>query len=93
MKKSNNKNVDNKLSKSIYQELYNEKTAKDFIFKKIRVGKSFHGFGLFAEENIKKGEKILEYIGNILLGEDADSIVNKYLFQVSKNKTIDGSVR
>ena len=95
MPKTQNKisNKKENTSQSIYQELYNKDTAKDFVFKKIKVRKSFHGLGIFAEENIKKGERIMEYIGNILLGEDADSIVNKYLFQVSKNKTIDGSPR
>jgi SET domain-containing protein len=64
------------------------------IFKNIKVKRGLDGFGLFAMENIEKGEKIVEYIGNILLGDAAvNAKENMYLFEVNKNKTIDGSVR
>lgn len=86
VKIDNSKEVD-------FKKLYNADTAKNFIFKKVKAKKSYAGLGLFAMEDIKSGEIILEYIGNILLGDDVDSIENKYLFQVSKNKTIDGSPR
>lgn len=64
------------------------------IFKQVKVKRGIDGLGLFALENIKKGEKIIEYVGNLLLGElEADSKINMYLFEVNKNKTIDGSPR
>ena len=67
---------------------------ENVIFKKIKVKRGLDGFGLFAEEEIKSGEKIVDYVGNILLGDAAENCkVNMYLFEVSKNKTIDGSVR
>lgn len=68
--------------------------TEDHIFKKIKVGRGLSGMGLFALEDINKGEKIIEYIGKILLGKDAEDVkTNMYLFEVSRNKTIDGSVR
>lgn len=68
--------------------------TEDSIFKKIKVKKSYAGLGLYADEDIKKGEKIIEYIGLILLGKEANEVkTNMYLFEVSKNKTINGSVR
>ncbi len=66
----------------------------DHHFKQVKVKRGLDGLGLFAGENIKKGEMIIEYIGNILNKEEAEKIAtNQYLFEVNKNKTIDGSVR
>jgi len=62
--------------------------------RKFRVGKSRTGFGLFATEPIKKGERIVEYVGMILNDVEAEKKKhNKYLFDVRKNKTIDGTPR
>ncbi len=70
------------------------KESKDHVFKKVKVKRGLDGLGLFADENIKKGEVVIEYVGNVLLGADArDPKDNMYLFEVSKNKTIDGSPR
>lgn len=66
----------------------------DHHFKKVKVKRGLDGLGLFAEEMIKKDELIIEYIGNILNKEEADAIKGgMYLFEVNRNKTIDGSVR
>jgi hypothetical protein len=66
----------------------------DHHFKQVKVKRGLDGLGLFAGEDIKKGEMIIEYIGNILNKEEAEKIAtNQYLFEVNKNKTIDGSVR
>ncbi|MDB5260660.1 MAG: hypothetical protein JWN37_891 [Candidatus Nomurabacteria bacterium] len=63
-------------------------------FKKIKVKRGLAGLGLFAEESIKKGELIVEYIGNILTKEEADKrVTSQYLFEINKNKTIDGTPR
>jgi SET domain-containing protein len=63
-------------------------------FKLVKVKRGLSGLGLFAAEPIKKGELIIEYIGNILTKAEADKITtNQYLFDVSRNKTIDGSPR
>ncbi len=70
------------------------KTLPDHHFKAVKVKRGLDGLGLFAEESIKKGELIIEYIGNILNKEEADKVkTNMYLFEVNRNKTIDGSVR
>lgn len=72
-----------------------KRQTKNNIFKKVKVKASYAGLGLFADENIKKGEIIIEYVGKILYGEEADeaneSNENMYLFDVSAHKTIDGS--
>lgn len=66
----------------------------DHHFKLVKVKRGLAGLGLFAGEDIKKGEIIIEYIGNILNKEEAEKInTNQYLFEVNRNKTIDGSVR
>lgn len=66
----------------------------DHHFKMVKVKRGMAGLGLFAGEHIKKGELIIEYIGIILNKEEAESInTNQYLFEVNRNKTIDGSVR
>jgi hypothetical protein len=66
----------------------------DHHFKAVKVKRGMAGLGLFAQEPIKKGELIIEYIGNILTKEEVDAIViNQYLFEITRNKTIDGSVR
>ena len=66
----------------------------DHHFKQVKVKRGLAGLGLFAQESIKKGELIIEYIGNILNKEESEAIKsNQYLFEINRNKTIDGSVR
>ena len=66
----------------------------DHHFKQVKVKRGLAGLGLFAQEDIKEGELIIEYIGNILNKEEADKITTgQYLFEINRNKTIDGSVR
>ncbi len=70
------------------------RTLPDHHFKAVKVKRGLAGLGLFAGEDIKKGELIIEYIGNILNKEEAEKVnTNQYLFEVHRNKTIDGSVR
>ena len=87
------KNVAKKVNKkklSIKKEAPSK--LPDHHFKNVKVKKGVHGLGLFAGENIKKGELIIEYIGNILNKEEADKdVTNQYLFEVTRNRTIDGS--
>ncbi|MCO5131091.1 MAG: SET domain-containing protein [Xanthobacteraceae bacterium] len=63
--------------------------------KPYRIGRSKTGLGLFATKPIKKGAKIIRYIGPMLdcRKEEDDAVENKYLFQINKRWTIDGSVR
>ncbi len=63
--------------------------------KPYRIGRSRTGLGLFATKPIKKGAKIIRYIGPMLdcSKKEDDAVENKYLFQITKRWTIDGSVR
>jgi uncharacterized protein len=61
-----------------------------------RIGRSNTGFGLFATRPIKKKTRIMEYVGPILDHEAAvraENRGNRYLFEVSKERTIDGTPR
>ncbi|NEW89400.1 SET domain-containing protein [Rhodopseudomonas sp. WA056] len=60
-----------------------------------RVGRSKTGLGLFAVKPIRKGAKIIRYFGPLLDAHNKkhDGIENKYLFELNKRWTIDGSVR
>lgn len=61
-----------------------------------RVGRSLTGLGLFATRPIKKRTRIVEYKGPILVAEEAEKAErrgNRYLYEVSKNRTIDGTPR
>jgi uncharacterized protein len=69
----------------------NSKTAKKK--KKYIVKKSRAGLGLFAVALFKKGEFVIEYIGERLVGKDVEGQYNKYLFEINDELTIDGSVR
>ncbi|MFN5525829.1 SET domain-containing protein [Bradyrhizobium sp.] len=63
--------------------------------KPYRIGRSKTGLGLFATKPIKKGTKIIRYFGPLLDSKkaDEDAIENKYLFELDKRWTIDGSIR
>lgn len=59
----------------------------------IRVGRSSAGLGLFATRPFKKGERIIEYVGRTISNAEAYTSRSKYLFEVNKRKTIDGTAR
>jgi hypothetical protein len=63
--------------------------------KPYRVGRAKTGLGLFATQPIKKGTKIIRYFGPLLdcNKKKDDAVENKYLFQLNKRWTIDGSIR
>lgn len=80
--------------KAIEKVSPNTKNLPDHHFKLVKVKRGLAGLGLFAGETIKKGEMIIEYIGEILNKEEAEKITtNQYLFEVNRNKTINGQVR
>jgi hypothetical protein len=61
-----------------------------------RIGRSNTGFGLFATRPIEKKARIMEYRGPILdyeTAQRAENRGNRYLFEVSKHNTIDGTPR
>ncbi len=58
------------------------------------VKRGINGLGLFATVPIKKGDCIIEYVGDILATqEEVNKVGGQYLFEVSRNKTINGAVR
>lgn len=59
----------------------------------LKIGRSKIGLGLFALENIKKGDFIIEYIGKKLNFKQSEYHQGRYLFEVYKHLTIDGSTR
>ena len=61
--------------------------------KKIKVKRSSAGLGLFADEDIKKGEFVIEYTGDMLTRDEADRKGGKYLFEISSRRVVDGSGR
>ena len=65
-------------------------TPGDFILK---VKRSSAGLGLYAGEAIPKGKCIIEYVGRTISKEEEYTSRSQYLFEVNKNKTIDGTAR
>lgn len=63
--------------------------------KPYRVARVSSGLGLIATKTIKKGMPIIFYEGRLLdcRKKEDDSVNNKYLFEIDKRWTIDGSVR
>jgi hypothetical protein len=51
------------------------------------------GLGLFAGEAIPKDACIIEYVGRVVSKEEELTSKSKYLFSITKNKTIDGKPR
>ncbi len=98
------KEVEKKITKKVAKTATKtsaSKAAKEVVeklpdhhFKKVKAKRGLAGLGLFAGEDIKKGELIIEYIGEILNKEQADKKASsQYLFEVTRNKTIDGTPR
>jgi hypothetical protein len=58
----------------------------------VRVKRSAAGKGLFAEEAIPKGARILEYTGRAVPQAERLKDWGKYYFEVGKNKVIDGNI-
>ena len=59
----------------------------------LRIGKSYAGLGLFAQQPIPRGAFVIEYIGPFLSGKEADAKGGKYLFEVDKDLVVDGTSR
>ena len=61
--------------------------------KKVVVKRSSDGLGLFAAEEIKRGEAVIEYTGPVISTDEANQKGGKYLFALNKKWVINGSVR
>jgi len=60
---------------------------------KLKVKRSKTGLGLFADEPIKKGICIIEYVGRVIGDKESYTSKSKYLFEINKKITIDGASR
>lgn len=60
-----------------------------------RIGRARTGMGLFATEVIPKHVRIFEYTGDIITNAEADAMPGKprYLYNLSRTHTLDGSPR
>ncbi len=61
---------------------------KDFVVKR-----SSAGLGLFAARPFKKGERVIEYTGEVISDEEAQRRGGQYLFELNDKWTIDGKDR
>ncbi len=58
----------------------------------LRVGRAETGKGLFVLQDIPKGVCIVEYMGKNVPEAEQYTSRSKYLFEVGKNKMIDGNI-
>jgi uncharacterized protein len=61
--------------------------------KELAVKRGINGLGLFAKVPIKKGDCIIEYVGEVITAAEANRRGGRYLFETSKNRHIDGTTR
>jgi len=59
----------------------------------VQVKRSQTGLGLFSQEDISKGQLIIEYTGERISNEEADRRGGRYLFAVTDELVIDGKGR
>lgn len=60
---------------------------------KFAVKRARAGLGLFATAEIKRGEQIIEYVGELISEDEANRRGGKYLFRIDECWTIDGKGR
>lgn len=59
----------------------------------LKVKRSASGLGVFADENISQGTFIVEYTGDLITTQEADTRGGKYLFRINSKCAVDGSSR
>ncbi len=63
------------------------------IKKKFSVQKTSYGLGLFTQVEFKKGEFVIEYLGEKITFEEGERRGGKYLMTLDRYFTIDGKSR
>lgn len=58
-----------------------------------KIKRSATGLGLFADEPVKRGTWVIEYVGKVVRGKEVDARAGKYLFETSRYRMIDGRAR
>lgn len=61
--------------------------------KRVKIKRGVSGLGLFVLEAVRRGQRVVEYAGEIVDDAEADRRSNRYLFEVRKDVNIDGSTR
>jgi uncharacterized protein len=61
--------------------------------KPYRIGRAKTGLGLFATQTIKRGTRIISYIGKKISNAAADKMYTKYIFELNSRYSIDGKSR
>ena len=59
----------------------------------VQVKRGISGLGLFATTTFKRGDFIIEYIGELIDQDEADRRGGKYLFTITTDRIIDGKQR
>jgi uncharacterized protein len=59
----------------------------------LKVKRGSSGRGLFTYSPIKKGACIIEYVGRVMTKAEEYNSRSLYLFEATKTKTIDGSIK
>ena len=62
-------------------------------FLKVKRSTAGAGLGLFTMVPIRKGEQIIEYTGERIDDKEYERRNSKYIFEIDKNKNIDGAPR
>lgn len=62
-------------------------------FPLVKAKRSSAGLGLFAQEEIKKGSKVIEYTGEHIDEAEKDRRGGKYIFSINEEIFIDGKGR
>jgi SET domain-containing protein len=62
-------------------------------YRSLAVKRTATGLGLFTLQPIQAGKRIIEYIGPLMMTEEAAGRGGKYLFTVDERRVIDGSAR
>ncbi len=65
----------------------------DIRAKKYTIKRSSAGLGLFAEQNITKGNHVIEYTGESITHDEADRRGGRYLFILNAETVLDGKGR
>ncbi|MCX6755009.1 MAG: SET domain-containing protein-lysine N-methyltransferase [Candidatus Nomurabacteria bacterium] len=60
---------------------------------KVKVKKTKAGLGLVADQDLNKGDFVIEYVGKAMTEKEAFARGGMYLFEINKNLTIDGTNR
>lgn len=59
----------------------------------LKITRGLNGLGLVSARDIGRGERVVEYAGEVIDDAEADRRSNRYIFEIRKNVNVDGSTR